>query len=267
VSIAASDLAQGNERFAFALLDESGKLVPGAEVSVTFFLLDEGEAAVGIREEAAYYPARLEEAGLYVVHTRFAQAGVWGAQIEGRLASGAEIRPQRIRFTVAQRSAAPQVGEIPPPTRNRTILSEKEAGEDPEADPEALRRILQRISSDPNPEPSLYRLTVDEARKSGKPTLVAFATPGRCQSAICGPVLEETKALLETWGAAVNFIHIEVYVDPSGPELVPEMKDWGLSTEPWVFVLGSDGRVASRLEGSATEAELAPILRKLVTGD
>jgi glutathione peroxidase-family protein len=32
--------------------------------------------------------------------------------------------------------------------------------------------------------------------------------------------------------------------------------DWNLQTEPWVFVVGADGKVTDRFEGSASPAEL-----------
>lgn len=36
-------------------------------------------------------------------------------------------------------------------------------------------------------------------------------------------------------GDAANFIHIEVYQDFQTLTCVPEMAEWGLSTEPWIL--------------------------------
>jgi hypothetical protein len=43
------------------------------------------------------------------------------------------------------------------------------------------------------------------------------------------------------------------------------MRQWGLTTEPWVFLVGRDGRVKAEFEGSVSEAELlAAVKSKLL---
>jgi peroxiredoxin len=34
------------------------------------------------------------------------------------------------------------------------------------------------------------------------------------------------------------------------------MREWGLTTEPWTFVVGRDGRIAERFEGVVSVREL-----------
>jgi hypothetical protein len=143
------------------------------------------------------------------------------------------------------------VGEAPPPTANKTAPATASASD------------LAAITSDPAPDPGLYALTVDEARTSGKPTVIVFATPAFCQTELCGPIVDEIKHVKAEWGDRVNFIHIEVY-DAFDPLVVsPLMASWGLSTEPWVFVLDADGNVSARLEGNVTAAELVPVIENL----
>jgi len=49
----------------------------------------------------------------------------------------------------------------------------------------------------------------------------------------------------------MEFIHQEVYVDNDVAKgLRPPLEAFGLSTEPWLFTVDADGRVAARLEGS-----------------
>ena len=63
----------------------------------------------------------------------------------------------------------------------------------------------------------------------------------------------------------MNFIHIEVYRSLTEPgELSATMQAWGLSTEPWVYLLDAKGLVAARLEGSASVAEIEPLLAELL---
>jgi hypothetical protein len=159
---------------------------------------------------------------------------------------------QRVRFEVAAQPASPALGEAPPPTANKM------------APADATAQDLAAITSDPAPDPQLYAMTVDDARASGRPTVVVFATPAYCQTELCGPIVDEIKQVKAEWGNRVNFIHIEVY-DTFDPLVVsPIMASWGLSTEPWVFVLDADGNVSARLEGNVTAAELVPVLESLV---
>jgi hypothetical protein len=248
VVIASTDLAVGPQRFAFALMDAYSAMVQNADATVTFFRI-EGESATPVQTgPAKFYPSALEPAGTYVIYTDFEGAGVWGAEIAPTLPGGEAAPPLRVRFNVAQISASPAVGDIPPPLANRTLATEPE---------------LAKLTSDPNPDPEMYQMTVDEARTSGKPTVVLFSTPGYCQSKICGPVMDEVKTLKAKWGDRFNFIHVEVYQSFDPLVFADAMAAWSLVTEPWVYVLDKDGRVAERLEGSATVAEMEPILARV----
>ncbi len=89
--------------------------------------------------------------------------------------------------------------------------------------------------------------------------MVAFATPAFCQTALCGPTLEAVK------GAAAgrdgsDVVHVEPFdldLAPRGVlEPIPSMFDWGLVTEPWVFVIDADGVVAATFEGIIGQAEI-----------
>ena len=76
-------------------------------------------------------------------------------------------------------------------------------------------RICGLISSDPHPDPAMYEVSVADAVTSGVPTVIAFATPGFCASATCGPLLDQVKALQSDY-PEVEFIHVEIYEDLSG---------------------------------------------------
>lgn len=84
-----------------------------------------------------------------------------------------------------------------------------------------------------------------------KPVALLFATPQLCQSRVCGPVVDVALQLKAKYGDRVEFIHQEVYEgnDPNKGLREP-LKRFNLPTEPWLFVVGSDGRITARLEGS-----------------
>jgi hypothetical protein len=84
-----------------------------------------------------------------------------------------------------------------------------------------------------------------------KPVALLFATPQLCQSRVCGPVVDVGLQLKSTYGDQVEFIHQEVYKDNDPKKGLREpLKQFNLATEPWLFVVGKNGRITSRLEGS-----------------
>jgi hypothetical protein len=84
-----------------------------------------------------------------------------------------------------------------------------------------------------------------------KPVALLFATPQLCQSRVCGPVVDVAEQLKDTYGDRMAFIHQEVYVDNDPNKgLRRALKAYGLRTEPWLFVIDANGRIAERVEGS-----------------
>lgn len=121
------------------------------------------------------------------------------------------------------------------------------------------------ITSAAEPDPRLYQLSVDQAVSSGKPSLVLFATPGFCETAVCGPDVEVVRRLLDTFGDKLNAVHVEIYQYPFEKfQFVSAMQEWGLQSEPWLFLVDKDGRIANRYEGGITYQELEPDVTKLV---
>ena len=84
-----------------------------------------------------------------------------------------------------------------------------------------------------------------------KPVALLFATPQLCQSRVCGPVTDIALQMQAKYGDKMTFIHQEVYEgnDPNKGLRKP-LKEFKLRSEPWLFVVGRDGRITARLEGS-----------------
>ena len=84
-----------------------------------------------------------------------------------------------------------------------------------------------------------------------KPVALLFATPQLCQSRVCGPVVDIALQMKQQYGDRMAFIHQEVYRDNQVSKgLRPPLQAFHLQTEPWLFTIDSDGRIAARLEGS-----------------
>lgn len=100
---------------------------------------------------------------------------------------------------------------------------------------------------------------VDVADALGKrPVVLVFATPALCQSRVCGPVVDIAEQVKAKFGDRVAFIHMEIFKDNEvNKGYRPQVGAWKLPSEPWVFVIGRDGRIKDRFEGAVSVRELS----------
>ena len=244
-----SELLIGPNRFALALIDEENRPIleePGTSVLLRFFFADE----LQFEQEAGFTWAIPDTNGFFVANVAFDRAGQW--EVEPILTrDGEEASVRRFSFPVREESQVPNIGDSPPPSMNLTLADVPDIG---------------RISTDEEPEPALYQMTVAEALEAGRPAVVVFATPAFCQTRFCGPVVDNVKVVWEEFGDRVNFIHIEPFelddegmlvVDENGlPVAATPTVEWQLLTEPWIFIVDADGLIAARFEGAAGPSEL-----------
>jgi hypothetical protein len=141
---------------------------------------------------------------------------------------GTEIRVKRD-------SAIPMVGERPPRVDTETVAS---SGGD-------IKLLDTRDPPDEMHEENFVDVLGE------KPVVLLMATPALCQTRVCGPVTDIAAQLQEEYGDRATFIHQEVYEDNDVQKGLREpLRQFKLTTEPWLFTFRSDGRVAARLEGS-----------------
>ena len=75
--------------------------------------------------------------------------------------------------------------------------------------------------------------------------------------------------LYEKYKDRVIFIHVEpYYLDKarSGEGLVPipVMEEWGLQTEPWIFIVDTEGKVGAKVEAFVMMDEIEAALQRLL---
>jgi hypothetical protein len=100
-----------------------------------------------------------------------------------------------------------------------------------------------------------------------KPVVLLFATPALCQSRVCGPVVDVAEQVKDEHEGDVEFIQMEIYRDNSIEKgFRPQVAAFGLPTEPWLFVIDKEGKVAARLEGAFSAGELEDALGKVSKG-
>lgn len=248
--LATSELLVGSNRLAFGLLENNAPIADAAQtkVQVRYFKLN-GDQATMVGEEAArYYGENLGPRGTFIVHPTFDVAGKWGMEVQAER-PGKAVEIQRIALEVIEKGSAATVGA--PAPRSKTPTANEVAD-------------LKTITSDATPDPRFYQLSVDQAVTSGKPSLILFATPGFCETAVCGPTVEVLGRLYDTFGDKLNAVHVEVYQLPYEGKPVAVMQEWGLRSEPWLFLVDKDGKIAGRFEGGMTFQELEPEVTKLL---
>ena len=99
------------------------------------------------------------------------------------------------------------------------------------------------------PQCGMHELSLADALDAGRPVMLTFATPAYCQTAVCGPSVQVVEQVRKSgnYGQTV-WIHVEVYRD-EGQTLAKPVEQWALPSEPWLFAIGSDGKIAARADG------------------
>jgi hypothetical protein len=247
-----SDYAPGAVRVVFLVIDKHGKTVfrPRARVWVARSWDQKPFIRTTARLENVGVPGVSEAAAgdvtrLYVAHFRVPRAGKYvlvAEPVGGRRIQGA------LDLDVKEDPAAAAVGSEALPSRTPTIAS---TGGD-----------FAVLTTRKPPDAGLLRYSIADSLSAHVPFVVAFATPAFCTSRTCGPVVDVVDTVrrrLEKRG--VRFIHVEIFKDNQPPETNRWVKQWGLPTEPWVFLVGRDGRIKARFEGSVSVPELEAAVR------
>ena len=187
---------------------------------------------------------------LYVAEVPFAKPGKYEvlgmARLDERLVAATSAAPELV-VVPKKDDPVPAVGEAPPRIHTPT---EADVGGD-------LSQIDTR-----NPHSDMHE--VDFADVLGeKPVVLLFATPLLCQSRVCGPVVDVAAQVQDEYRDQVDFIHMEIYNDNEINKGVrPQVTQFGLPSEPWMFAIDKQGKVAARLEGAYSVDELEAAVEK-----
>lgn len=247
IAVVSDDFTVGRPRLPFILYSGPQRVADVQRVTLTALDLSQEPPVPGWTGEATNFSDYLIP--YWVAYPELPYPGFWGLAADITLADGATTQAQ-FAIEVAAESLAPNVGDHPPASQNRTLETEPD---------------IEKLTSDWEPEPALYQMTIAAAMQSGQPTVITFATPAFCQTQFCAPVVDSVKEVYAEQSGNANFIHIEVY-KAFNPELVlaDEMTEWGFATEPWTYVLDNEGQVAARFGGPISPRELTAALGPLL---
>ena len=249
-----SDFAVGDVRFSFLVIRHDAR--PVARPRATVWLAHSRSGKPFERATARLEPIGPPGAGesafggvgsIYVVHLRVARPGSYWLVAEP---AGAKIQALG-ELQVKARSHSIGLGEKAPRSATPTLASTHGA----------VAELTTRVP----PDRALLRDSIAGSLAAHKPFAVTFATPRFCTSRTCGPVVDVVEAARRRFARDVNFIHVEVYKH-NRPALGYNrwMRQWGLGSEPWTFLVGRDGRVKAKFEGSVSDQELEAAIRRLL---
>lgn len=78
------------------------------------------------------------------------------------------------------------------------------------------------------------------------------------------PVVDVVRTLLPVYEKRVAFTHQEIWQDFASKKMFPTVEEWQLDTEPWIFVVDSEGIIRSRFEGLVTAQEIESALQQVL---
>ena len=243
-------------RFTYEGRGEKGaRSSPGPEATAPFISLP-GSPAAGSRPGPAPLPGSAGK-GVYGAQVAFDRAGFWKVNVTARLVGEAKPRTATAAFPVRDKHALPAPGDPALPSENLTVRSPNVP----------TKAVDSRADGTDIPDPELHQTTIARALALHRPAVVVFATPVYCTSRFCGPVTDMVQELAGAYADRASFIHVEIWQDFEKQVLTKTAAEWLLRNndlnEPWVFVIGADGRIAARLDNVVTRDEIEPLLRAL----
>ncbi|MCH7738345.1 MAG: hypothetical protein IH872_13220 [Chloroflexi bacterium] len=252
-----TDMSVGVNRIVFGVVNRDGMPVFGATSEVGAYFLVPGQDGRDLKDSATarFVSWPTVVGGVFVAEFDLDTAGAYEIDINFTANDGTPIFAQT-SFLLKEEPSTPAIGSPAPASVTHTAANTDD---------------ISHITSSPEPDLDLYELSVHEALQQDKPLVIVFATPAFCVSATCGPQVGELSKVKDRVGDQANYIHVEVFEDPHLLEgerptgdRVPAVSEWGLPTEPWTFVIDSQGLVQAKFEQFTTadqiEAKLLEIL-------
>jgi hypothetical protein len=245
-----ADFGPGDVRFTFLVIDGQGRVVtrPTAKLwlarglkSRPFARTTAASESIGVGKSEPGEPTEV-----FVAHLQLKKPGTYWLLAEP--VGGRKIQAVG-NVVVKSETAAPDVGAP-------AIASNTPTRDD---------ATLDQLSTSTTPDPELYKISIADALAAKKPFVVVFATPKYCTSRTCGPVVDVVSAVRRKHADdGISFIHVEIYQDNDPAKGENQwVKEWKLPSEPWVFLVGADGTIKSRFEGTLSVDELDDAVAKL----
>ncbi len=240
---ATGTFTSGTRRFAFALSANSGAFVyaptaiyiartPASRAQGPFLApADPMTVAPQYRSKQNSGPGGIQ--AIYAADLPLPRKGTFTVLAITRTPTGLIGAPGEL--AVAASSPIPDVGQRPPAIATDTLAS--------------VHGDVSLLTTRVPPE-DMHAVSFNQVLGK-RPIALLFSTPQLCISKVCGPITDIAVSLERQFASRIAFIHEEVYVgNQPSRGLRPQLKAFHLETEPWLFTINRQGRIAARLEGS-----------------
>lgn len=257
-------IAFGDVQFGLAYLGDGSDTEAEIEQTTTASFL----GVPGIEPEGdADAPTLVDDtgSGVYGARVDLPEPGIYGLQVVAELDDGTVVSGQQ-SFNVVEDSEVPDVGDEAPAVDNLTI----DDVENGDAEPVVVDSRAQHTDGEV-PDPQLHDTSIADSIEAGRPVVVAITTPVYCQTRFCGPLTEIMADLADDYDDRVDVVHLEVWEDFESGELNDGAAAFIQTelggNEPWVFLVGPDGRIQARWDNVLDVDELLAELDALPTLD
>ncbi|MBW3561908.1 MAG: hypothetical protein KY437_05360 [Actinobacteria bacterium] len=196
-----------------------------------------------------------DAAGVYQTRIDLDRAGIWQVTVTATL--DGTTRSGTAAFQVSDTHQVPAVGEPAPAVSTPTLDSDL-----PPAAIDSRAAAEGRV-----PDEILHTVDLADALASGRPAVLVFATPTYCASRFCGPITDTVEQLAHRYRDRAAFVHVEIWRDIDDGRMNDAVEPWIATddggSEPWVFLVGTDGTITARWDNVLDEAELVALLEAL----
>ena len=259
LELSTPDLGVGIQRFGVVLSDDFG-LIKFPIVKLTASHFPDGydaEPSAEIENSALarFFLFPLGTRGIHTTDLEFDRPGLWSVSAEIPRADGSSAHVE-VWFPVAEKAHSITVGQPAPASESRTVASTGD---------------IATLTTGSLRDQDLYQHSIAESLEHDRPLLIVFASPAFCTNAVCGPQVEIASELQDDYGDKIDFVHVDLYANPheiqgdlSKARLTPILKEWGLSSQEWTFIVGKDGFVTHRFENFAPKPELIEALDQTI---
>ena len=253
ITLATQDICIGTNRFSFVATDSNG-FFNDPKINIIF---NNPEKNIEVKTQFKFenfpvsdlYPNNSSNLqGLYVSEVDFSEEGKWSFLVENKKKKSYTLNVNNICKSIG-------IGQIAPKAITRTLNDTP----------------INKITTDSEPIKDFYKISIHNAFKNSKPTLILFSSPAFCTSPVCGPQIESMKLIHEKYGNSINIIHVDTYLnvqelksDFKKRKINPVLKDWGIEEGQWTFLIDSNNLIVSKFENFVSEKELSHYIEQVI---
>jgi len=245
-------LSSKPDRLVFNLIDPTNGSAVTAPTATVWIAKEQRTPATGPLVATYRDEGLPQDKGFYEVRLTIPSDGTW-------LAIAKATRPGRsvpdygaAQFQVGIQNQMPKPGQHAVPVETPTYSNHR-----------GVNPICTQTPVCP-----MHSISLFDALKNGKPTVLIISTPKFCTSQLCGPETEIVSGVSKEL-SGLNFIHVEVYRDDKADTIQRQILSQGaaayrLDQEPVIYYIDRTGLIRDRTIGPDDRSEVRAAAQALL---